>query len=108
MDHNDSADGKILACRKPPVRPGLKDAQHHKEQSGCRKDGPGEVKARFGALYTGVSDPTGEKNNECDHQNLQDERSTPADRTRNETADQGSCGGSDPGCCADDAKRFST
>src|SRR5579864_8547891 len=108
MDQNGIADGKILGCRKPSVSPGLKYAKHHKEQSGCRKDSSDEVKTRFGAFYTGISDPTAEKNNRCDNQDLQDERCTPADRTRNETADQWSCCGSDPGCCADDAKRFST
>src|SRR2546425_9798003 len=108
MDQNDIADGKIIGCRKPPVGPGLKDTKHNKEQSGCRKDSSGDIKARFGALYTRISDPTAEINNQCDNQDLQDERSAPADRTRNETADQWSCCGSDPGCCADDAKRFGT
>ena len=54
----------------------------HKEESGCRKDGSGEVKARFGALNPGISDATGEHNNQGDNQNLHEERSAPADCRR--------------------------
>jgi len=58
-------------------------------------------------LYPGIRDAAAEHNNQGDNQDLQDERSAPADRRRNDPPDQWPCCGSDPACCADDAKRFS-
>ena len=66
---------------------------------------PNASKGRVGSAGSGSLDPAAEQDDQRDDQRLEDERGAPADRGRDQTADQRPGRGADAAQPADDAER---